>query len=135
MSMSIPDLWSKIKGLTGIDNTTIMFLFILIGVGVASFGFGRLSVTNTNISGIPPSISLEKRDLSQVSSIQGLSSKDSNNNTENTPGKNYVASKHGKLYYTSTCAGAKRIKPENEVWFSTTGQAEQAGYLFASSCK
>jgi hypothetical protein len=47
----------------------------------------------------------------------------------------YVASKSGKLYYTASCAGAKRILDKNKVWFNTAGDAEKSGYTRATSCK
>lgn len=48
---------------------------------------------------------------------------------------NYVASKTGSKYYLPACAGAKRIKDENKVWFATKELAAAAGYQPASNCK
>lgn len=47
----------------------------------------------------------------------------------------YVASKTGTKYHLPTCAGAKQIKEENKVWFSTKEEAEAAGYTPATNCK
>ena len=49
--------------------------------------------------------------------------------------RRYVASKNGKMYYPLGCASAKRIKPENEVWFSTENEAIKSGYTKSSMCK
>jgi hypothetical protein len=49
--------------------------------------------------------------------------------------RRYVASKNGKMYYSLGCSGAKRIKKENEVWFSTSLDAEKSGYTRSSTCK
>jgi hypothetical protein len=47
----------------------------------------------------------------------------------------YVASKSGSKYYLPSCSGAKRIKPENQVWFATKEAAVAAGYEPAATCK
>lgn len=46
-----------------------------------------------------------------------------------------VASKNGARYYTPGCAGIKRIKPENLISFSSTAEAESAGYTKAKNCQ
>ncbi|MDP3402697.1 MAG: Ada metal-binding domain-containing protein [bacterium] len=46
----------------------------------------------------------------------------------------YLASKNGTKYYLPTCGSAKRIKPENIVWFQTKAEAEAAGYGPAANC-
>ena len=50
-------------------------------------------------------------------------------------GGQVVASKNGTKYYLPWCGGAKLIKDENKVWFSTKDAAEAAGYEPASNCK
>ena len=46
---------------------------------------------------------------------------------------NYVASVNSTLYHHKDCAAAKRINPENQVWFVSSGEAETAGFT-PSSC-
>jgi hypothetical protein len=33
------------------------------------------------------------------------------------------------------CSGANRIKPENEIWFSTKEEAEKSGFTLSTTCK
>lgn len=40
-----------------------------------------------------------------------------------------------KNFYYPECAAAKRIKPENQIWFNTPAAALAAGYHLGSSCK
>lgn len=41
----------------------------------------------------------------------------------------YVGSKNGTKYYASpSCSGAKRIKPENYLWFTSAEDAQIQGY-------
>lgn len=47
----------------------------------------------------------------------------------------YVASKSGTKYHHETCGGAKQIKPENKLYFSTEVAARAAGYSPAANCK
>lgn len=122
--MSIHDFIDKIKGYVAIDKFTLLYLSILVAVGVSAFGLGRLSVNNQSI------VSSNQTAIAQNSFIENNSN---NFNQIKTSGK-FLASKNGKLYYTPECSGAKRIKPANIVWFSTTLEAEQAGYNFSASC-
>ena len=129
--MSINHFWSKIKSKLGIDNITIMYLFIIIGVGIASFGLGQLSASNNiEVKGVNENI-LESNSSNEIKIIET----DKNISTEKTKEKVYVASKNGKLYYGVSCSGASRIKEENKVWFATATDAEKSGYTYASSCK
>ena len=50
-------------------------------------------------------------------------------------GGEYVASKSGKSYHLPWCAGAKQIKEENKIYFSSKAEAEAAGYAPAKNCK
>jgi hypothetical protein len=49
------------------------------------------------------------------------------------PGQ-YVASKIGKKYYPVGCKSADRIKPENQITFESSDQAERAGYEVSTQC-
>ncbi len=40
----------------------------------------------------------------------------------------YMGSKNSTKYYLPTCSAAKRIKPENYIWFSTEEDARLQGY-------
>lgn len=41
----------------------------------------------------------------------------------------FVASKNSDLYHYTECSTWQRIKPENQVWFSSREEAASAGYL------
>jgi len=133
--MSINDFWNKIKGKWTIDKITIMYLFVVIGVGVSCFGLGRLSVvTKTDMN---DEIIFTNTPQSSVNSQQA-SAYESYVDTKVTPlvqERNYVASKNGKLYYSASCSGANRIKTENQIWFALSSDAEKLGYTLSISCK
>jgi len=132
--MSINDFLNKIKSKTGIDKVTIVYLLIIVGVGISSFGLGRISLNNNLNENSDGDIAitetknlLENQNITnnEISSTQSTQSKE----------KRYVASKNGKMYYSLGCSGAKRINPENEIWFSTSEDAEKSGYALSSTCK
>ena len=131
--MSINDFSNKIKSKYGIDNLTIMYLLVIIGVSICSFGLGQLSANS--FSNGSDHLITENENNDPSNEIQIINT-NSNISTKNKEGeKVYVASKNGKLYYGVSCSGANRIKEENKVWFKTTIDAEKSGYTMSSSCK
>lgn len=130
--MSIPDSLDKIKGKINFDKTTVMYLFIIVGVGIGSFGLGRISVDYQKTEDI---------NLATDKINNSILNQNTNSNTivlgaqEKQQEKRYVASKNGKMYYPLGCSGANRIKPENEVWFSTKEEAEKSGFTLSTTCK
>ena len=137
--MSINHFFNKIKSKLGIDNTTILYFLIIIGVGIASFGLGQLSVSISSNNNETSNIIKENQNTNSLNnSSSEIKIIDTNKNiisTETIGEKMYVASKNGKLYYPVNCSGANRIKEENKVWFATTTDAEKSGFAYASSCK
>jgi micrococcal nuclease len=47
----------------------------------------------------------------------------------------YVGSINSDKYHNPSCQWAGKIKPENEIWFSTKDDAEGAGYVPCKVCK
>ncbi|MBI2099922.1 MAG: hypothetical protein HYT48_01110 [Candidatus Vogelbacteria bacterium] len=54
--------------------------------------------------------------------------------TSSVPTGVFVASKNGQKYYPVACAGAKRIKAANRIYFVTAAEAERVGYSAAANC-
>ncbi len=130
--MSIHDIGSKIKGRGHIGHPIALYTLVILGVAFSSFQLGRLSIKGDDIGNRNTSSAINTIDReTEISDLDNLVITDENNQSKN----NYVASKNGKLYYTPSCGGAKRIKPENQVWFSTSSDAEKSGYQFSTSCK
>ncbi len=133
--MIINDFVNKIKKNMVIDSFTIMCLLVIIGVGIASFGLGRISALHdSQIFDSEVKIVDMKDQESSVAKIGSETFVDSNN-PDTTKEKRYVASKSGKLYYSLGCSGVKRIAEKNMIWFNTKEEAEKSGFEFSSSCK
>ncbi len=117
----------------GKDILTVM---IVILVGLASFGLGRLS-KNTISSGIKIEYSntLNNQDANAVSAVNYINSQSSQKITNSSSSKTFFASNRGSKYYSIGCSGGKTIKQENRVYFATGEEAERAGYELSSACK
>lgn len=117
---------------------------LIILVGFASFGAGRLSTKNKDagltIEYPEPLVSVVANGEVALpaqaggepflsGTVKGASSKPSSNI------KTYFASSRGSKYYHLGCSGGKDLKPENKIYFSSAADAEAAGYELSSSCK
>jgi len=134
-------MYQKFKSLAADDLTFTVILLVLVA-GLA-FGLGRLSVggvidreEGVTLNGevrvkLVASSSLPAALVQATSSIVGT--------TEPVlvlpKETNYVASKSGTKYHHRSCPGAKQIKAENKIWFSTALEAQAAGYTKAANCK
>lgn len=120
--MIINDFLDKIKSRFDIDNSVFVYSFVIILVGISSFGLGYLYKGVSANDKSVKDITIEDKDI-----------KNTNDNV--IVEKNYVASKNGKMFYPSGCSSANRIKEENRVWFSTSEEAISSGYELSSTCK
>ncbi len=114
----------------------ILVVLIVILIGLASFGLGRLS-KNTISSGIKIEYSntLNNQDANAVSAVNYINSQSSQKITNSSSSKTFFASNRGSKYYSIGCSGGKTIKQENRVYFATGEEAERAGYELSSACK
>lgn len=106
--MIIRDLLEKGKKYVTDD---VLIVIIIVLVGFASFGLGRLSVEE------------ERREsvyIDQGASVVQIG---------------YIGSKNGSIYHLPWCSGAQRISEGNKVYFNSKEDAEKAGYRPAGNCK
>lgn len=68
----------------------------------------------------------------ELSSKTDLSSSNSQATTQE--GK-YVGSKNSKKYHLPDCQYAKKIKEENQIWFKSVKEAQEADYQPCGACK
>ena len=109
----------------------ILTVIIIILVGLASFGLGRLSkvAQNAGIS-VEYLMKVEKGAediLGSKPAVLGIS--------EDLTPKAFFASSRGSKYYSIGCTGGKTIKQENRIYFVTKEEAEGAGYELSASCR
>jgi len=125
MGKSIPEIQEKVKTLFSGD---LYLVLIILLVGLASFGIGRLSVEESRHESIRIEYPAHGKTVEQVASAARPVP-----SAESSEGK-YVASKNGTKYHLPWCASAKRIKEENKIWFDSVEEAQKAGYAAAANC-
>jgi len=132
--MSIYEIGDKIKGfldkITYSLSNEIFVISMIILIGFAGFGLGRLSVSKVK----KQPISVENLKNNEMTANVSESLKEITNENENSEGV-VVASKNGTKYHYPWCSGAKSITEANKVYFKSTEEAKKAGYTPASNCK
>lgn len=127
--MSIRGIFSKGKGFLASKKASDLFIAaIIILVGFASFGLGRLSRIDEQKSPVQVQYpqDYEASVISSTANTDDIAPADSGL---------LVASRNGSKYHFPWCSGAQRIKEENKIWFSSTEEAMKAGYSPAANCK
>ncbi len=137
---------SWVKGLTANEDLKkdAWTVLVVLGVGVGSWCFGRLSVTAQSESAgveikdvfkdaqdrfVCKSPEAQDRPVSLQGGGEGTS-------ISSAPAEgSVVGSKNGTKYHLPHCSGAGSIKEENKVWFASESAAQAAGYTRAGNCK
>lgn len=145
MKNSINEFYQKIKVLVASSKEEIVVSLIIIFVGLASFGLGKLSV----LEELDKKVDIELKDnIDNLSSVKQNNIKNSVGNVDSKSVDNLasvevtgsqleevVASKSGKKYHYPWCSGAKQIAEKNKITFDSIEDARKAGYTPASNCK
>ena len=125
---SIAKIRSYGKKLLDRVPTGVLLALVVVFASTGAYGIGYIAGQDTREG---------KLEVLQVPFVAATLS-----NTVSTPiraevpqGGQYVASRNGTRYYFPWCGGAKNIKEENKVWFSTKEEAEAKGYTPAVNCK
>jgi hypothetical protein len=141
MATSIQEIGRKRKtffraSVALVERKDIFTMLLVILVGVASFGLGRLSVTDGKgtVEVLPPLSTPSEALGAQQTSVPTTSALSASVGSATTAAGKFVASKSGTKYHYPWCSGAKRIKDENKVWFNTVEEARAAGYTPAANC-
>ena len=114
----------------------IFTVLIMLSVGFASFGLGRLSASGMT----PQPVQIVHPPATQAAAVATTAGNLSKTVDEQLlpiipeSGK-FVASKNGTKYHFPWCSGAKRISEKNKVWFSSADHARRAGYEPAANCR
>lgn len=104
---------------------------IIILVGFAGFGLGRISLVEDSREGV-------KINFPEHLSANILNSQEDAGGAEAPPAMGQgllVASKNGSKYHYPWCGGAKSISEKNKIWFDSIDEARKAGYTKATNCK
>ena len=105
-----------------------IFIFIFIGL-ISLSGFFAYHVALGDSGQFAPHIKIVNQSASVVNAALNAST------TSPIAVGKYVGSRSGRSYYLPSCAGVKRIKEENKVWFTSAEEATTKGYHPAATCK
>lgn len=133
--MSIKESLEKIKPFYPI--------LLIVTVSVVFFYLGRISAIKGDGGGITidyPRVSetatVINSTMNSTSTKSVASSTSPQTGTSSlTPSGAVIGSKSGKKYYFPWCGTVKRIKPENQVHFSSIEEAKKAGFVAGGNCK
>lgn len=120
----------KIKMGMMFPPSDLLIVAIIVLVGFAGFGLGRLSVINTQKTSV--AIIGEASQIASVGAVADVLG--SKGDLEKGSGE-VVASKNGSKYHYPWCSGAQRIVEKNLISFSSIEKARKAGYTAALNCK
>lgn len=112
-------------------NDQLFYGIIVILVALASFGLGRASVAEVGENLPQNELSLASEPRANRPVVEATSVTEMAKPA--APGA-LVASKSGTKYHVETCPGAKQIKEENKIFFTSVIEAEAAGYKPAANC-
>jgi len=115
---------NPIKRWIGNNESDIILTISIVLISLIVFGIGLL----INSSKDKESIIFQNSTASVIKAIEPVSTK-SLINKQGT----FVGSINSTKYHWPDCSFAKRISEENQVWFSSEQEAEDAGYVKCSS--
>jgi hypothetical protein len=123
----------------------VVSILIIVLVGTASFGLGRLSFYEKKTAPVTIETSvIEPRSEEVSGEVKGASVAIPTTITNKPPvapaqaptaGEEVVASRSGSKYHYPWCAGAKQIADKNKIVFQSFESARAAGYTPAANCK
>lgn len=119
-----------------LQRQDVFMILLIIVVGVASFGLGRLSLEDTQSSVSPVNLeNILETYISTEDTPSTSAEKTATSQQENTTQRAFVGSKNSDKYHYPWCPGALQMKEENKVWFTSREEAESSGYTPAGNCK
>jgi hypothetical protein len=140
--MSLTDTWGKIK--THQDELWIILaamVALALILGLWQWHLAAQPPAPLTVENVPTGAEAEPVKTANLATVSAAKSSVPSPTGEGGAqamaapvGKVYLASKSGTKYYLPTCAGAKRIKDENRVWFATVEEAKAKGLTPAANC-
>lgn len=129
--MNISEFFKKGKEKLGeLSRGDLYIVAIIILVGFAGFGLGRLSLIEESREAV-------RIEFPAYLSASALNARDTAGAAAAAPAGEglLVASKNGSKYHFPWCSGGKSISEKNKIWFDSVNEARKAGYTPAANCK
>jgi hypothetical protein len=132
-------MYEKLKRF--LDQDTLFTSLLICGVAILAFLLGRLSVDGGALTTQPAAVGRVQLIASPTPpatagervGVDTLPPEVSTHHS--TAAGAFVASKSGTKFHHVSCPGAKQIKEENKIFFTSPAEAMAAGYSQAANCK
>lgn len=123
----------SIKNLVeNINRGAIFHTLVLVLVAGLAFGLGRL----TRLEEARELVRVERpAAVAEAERVVAPTPTPAPTNALTAQTNQVVASRTGEKYHWPWCAGAKRIKPENKIYFDSPQAAREAGLTPAANCQ
>lgn len=137
-------MYQKIKGI--IEDDAVFYSLLILLVGMASFGLGRLSLADAQNIDQSASVTLSQPAPNTPETANTVPAHNQNSTVNGTkehtsevvPGAAinaaFVASKNGTKYHRLDCPGAKQMAETNKIFFASVDEAQSSGYSPAANC-
>ncbi|MBI2610286.1 hypothetical protein HYW53_03945 [Candidatus Giovannonibacteria bacterium] len=113
----------------------IIFVLAVILIGVIGFGLGRISVSKEKYAIKIEQNKIEQKKAQKTDDQSAAIIKAGESAQVAKKNEQFVGSKNGDVFHLPSCPGAKRIKEENKIYFTSKENAEKAGYRPAENCE
>ncbi len=100
-----------------------ILISILVLVSMGLVVGGQLS-HQVNLSAVVPSLQINQGSVDSTLTFNGTLASE----------KVFVGSIKSDKYHYPSCSAARKIKPENEIWFSSSEDAHAHGYVPCGLC-
>jgi len=118
---------SNLKQLVKKNTVDIVLIITVILIALISFGIGYLIASQTENQ----SIIIQNPSLNSASVVKTIEPAFAKASADKK-GK-FVGSINSNKYHWPDCSFAKRISEENQIWFSSEQEAQNAGYIKCGS--
>jgi len=130
------NMLSDLKNFVNKNGIKIFWAFVAILISLVSFGSGYLIASKNSQPGIiiqnPAAASIQKAIIPALEEKVPVVEK-TNAEAIKQQGK-FVGSINSNKYHLPDCPSAKKILPQNQIWFDSEEEAQKAGYIKCGSC-
>ncbi|OPL12036.1 MAG: hypothetical protein AVO34_02150 [Firmicutes bacterium ML8_F2] len=113
----------KLQRWAGDNESDIILTIGIILIALISFGAGRLTALQADIKPIV----IQNPSASVIQASKFDSGENATEDTTKEQGK-LVGSVNSSKYHWPECPWAKKIAPQNQIWFDSEAEAQTAGY-------
>lgn len=125
---------SRLANLIKSNQHRIFLASCIILVAIISYNLGQINSLKKTPVSIKESANTKAEIFDAINSLPAGGLPKGDKSQPQKLDTRVVVSKNSDKYHYSWCSGAKRIRPENQIWFNSAQEAESKGYVLAGNC-